>query len=91
MPVRCRNRWMLLAAPLLVAAACSPRVQELRMDPMEFTTSRTVDGVVVDVMDAEIPYLKDGIDYEPPTDSEASQRMVLRYAPMVLGGGFDDL
>ena len=54
MPVRCRNRWMLLAAPLLVAAACSPRVQELRMDPMEFTTSRTVDGVVVDVMDAEI-------------------------------------
>jgi RNA polymerase sigma factor (sigma-70 family) len=35
-------------------------------------------------MDVEVPFLSDGVAYEPSTNLEATRRMCLRYAPMVM-------
>ena len=37
-----------------LSLGCAPRVQVLQMDPMEFATTRTADGVEVDLMDPEV-------------------------------------
>lgn len=60
MAVRSGSRPAILVFVTTLLVGCAPRVQEIRMDPLEFSTSRTPDGVVVDFMDPEVLF-RDGV------------------------------
>lgn len=47
------RRGAVASAVVLLALGCAPGIQEIRMDPLEFSTTRTPDGVAVDLMDPE--------------------------------------
>lgn len=79
---RGRSWWAGLGV-ILAMAACGPKTQTLRMDPLEFATTRTGEGVQVDLLDAEVLF-RDGaaaFSEKRPADAARKFGLILKHFP----------
>jgi tetratricopeptide (TPR) repeat protein len=61
----------------LAPAACGTASQTVRMDPMEFTATRTADGVQVDLLDPEVLFTEGVRAFEDRRNEDAARKFDL--------------
>ncbi|HOU53744.1 MAG TPA: tetratricopeptide repeat protein [Myxococcota bacterium] len=68
-----RRAWLLwIAVPWWTS--CAPRVQQVRMDPMEFVAQRTDEGIAVDLLDPEVLFREGTEAWEARRLEEAARK-----------------
>jgi tetratricopeptide (TPR) repeat protein len=63
-----------LILAVMALAACGPRTQMIRLDPMEFTASQTPAGIEVDLMDPEVLFIEGVRAYDEKRHDEAIRK-----------------
>ncbi len=76
-----RTSWIPIALAAVVLAACGPRIEVVRMDPMEFSAQRTADGVRVDLLDPQVLFLEGSTAFEERRYEDAIRKfgLILRH------------
>jgi tetratricopeptide (TPR) repeat protein len=72
-----RTIWIPIALAAVVLAACGPRVEVVRMDPMEFSAERTAGGVRVDLLDPQVLFVEGSTAFEERRYEDAVRKFGL--------------